>query len=119
MVFIPPYTQQGAEVRLRLDFLLLATDDNCRGYGYGAVVWRRLFAVVLRRYGQFLAAVLTTGSEDTTAILSCHSLTEAVFVHSSSVVRLKSSFHFIYLFLLLLFTLWSAKLLILFQLAKK
>lgn len=73
-----------------------------------------LLSVVLARYCQFLTSLCTTCIEYTTAILCCHSLTEAVLVHSSSVVRLKCSFHCLCLFYDIIFTLWAAKLLISF-----
>ena len=52
-----------------------------------------LLSVVLVRYCQFLAAMSAARCQYATTILGSHSLTEAVLVHSSSVVRLKCSFH--------------------------
>ena len=54
-----------------------------------------LLSVMLVGYCQLLAALGATRSQYSTAVLGCHSLTEAVLVHSSSVVRLKCSFHLI------------------------
>lgn len=54
---------------------------------------KRLLTVVLIRNSQLLATLCTTRREYTTPVLCCHSFTEAVLVHSSSVVRLKCSFH--------------------------
>ena len=53
----------------------------------------RLHAIVLVRYGQFLATFGATGSQYTTAIGGSHSLTETVFVSSLSVGGLECSFH--------------------------
>ena len=53
----------------------------------------RLHAVILVRYGQFLAAFGATGSQYTTAIGGSHSLTETVLVSSLSVGGLECSFH--------------------------
>ena len=79
-----------------------------------------LLSVVLVRYCQFLAAMSAARCQYATTILGSHSLTEAVLVHSSSVVRLKCSFHcFLNYIYLLLFTLWAAKLLISFELTKR
>lgn len=79
-----------------------------------------LFSVVLVRYCQFLAAMSAALGQYAATILCSHSLTEAVLVHSPSVVRLKCSFHCsVDLFYLLLFTLRAAKLLISFELTKK
>lgn len=49
--------------------------------------------MMLIGYSELLAAVGATGSQYTTAILSGHSLTEAMLVHTAAVVRLKCSFH--------------------------
>ncbi len=77
-----------------------------------------LFAVVLVGYGQFLAAMSAAGCQYAATILCSHSLTEAVFVHSSPVMRLKCSFHCLIVVLLFVFTLWAAKLLISFEITK-
>ena len=78
----------------------------------------RLLSVVLVRYCQLLAAMCAARSQYATTILCCHSLAEAVLVHSSSVVRLKCSFHCLIVILLFIFTLWAAKLLISFEITK-
>ena len=49
--------------------------------------------MVLVRYSELLAAMGTTGSQYTTAILGGHALAEAMLVHAATVVRLKCSFH--------------------------
>jgi hypothetical protein len=79
---------------------------------------RGLFAVVLVGYGQLLAAMSAARCQHATTILCSHSLTEAVLVHSSSVVRLKCSFHCLIIILLFIFTLWAAKLVISFEINK-
>jgi len=62
-----------------------------------------LLSVILVRYGKFLTAMLAARSQHSTTILSLHSLTEAVLVHSSAIVGLKCSFHFILLFVFVIF----------------
>ena len=75
----------------------------------------KLLSVVLVRNGQLLTALGAAGSQHTTAILSCHALTEAMLVHAATVVGLKCSFHCpSVLFLLLLLSIWAAKLSIIF-----
>lgn len=54
----------------------------------------RLFSVMLVRNGQLLATFSATSSQHAAAVLSCHSLAEAVLVNATAVVRLKCSFHF-------------------------
>ena len=80
---------------------------------------RILLAVVLVRNSKLLATLGTTCSEHATAVLCCHSLAEAVLVHAASVVWLKCSFHrsFVY-FIVIVYTLWAAKVLISFDLTK-
>jgi len=101
--------------------------------------------MMLVRHCQFLATLGAAGCQNAAAVLCSHSLTEAVLVHSSSVVRLKCSFHCSNIILLLLFRclnkgntarntsqkthpgtemqtvftlIWGAKVLILFQITK-
>ena len=64
-------------------------------------VRKDLFSVMFVRNGELLPAASTTRRQYTATVLRCHSLAEAVLVHSSSVVRLKCSFHFLsYLFVI-------------------
>ena len=78
-----------------------------------------LFPVALVGNGEFLTSSCTTRCQYATSVLCGHSLAEAVFVHSSSVVRLKCSFHFTYLFYLLFVQMvWGAKLVISFYITK-
>lgn len=86
---------------------------SAAAYGYG------LFAVVLVRNGKFLTTFGAAGGQNAATVFCSHSLAEAVLVHSSPVVRLESSFHCSSYFLLLLFTLWAAKVLIFFLTAKE
>ena len=85
---------------------VVVKDERCCGV---ILIQKGLFSVVLVRYCQFLAAMSAARCQYATTILGSHSLTEAVLVHSSSVVRLKCSFHFSILFILLLFTLLVCK----------
>lgn len=68
-----------------------------------------LLSVVLVRNSKLLTTLGTAGGKHTTTILGCHSLTETVLVHSSSVVGLKCSFHLFYRFIVIIFSLWAAK----------
>ena len=77
-----------------------------------------LLSVMLVGYCQLLAALGATRSQYSTAVLGCHSLTEAVLVHSSSVVRLKCSFHLILSFYVIISCFWVAKVHIYFQTTK-
>ena len=52
-----------------------------------------LFAVVLVRYGQLLAALCTAGCQYTATVGGGHSLTETMLVVPSAVVGLECSFH--------------------------
>lgn len=54
-----------------------------------------LLSVILVRYGQLLAAVCTTGSQNSAAVLGGHALAETMLVHAATIVWLKCSFHFI------------------------
>ena len=82
-------------------------------------VRKDLFSVMFVRNGELLPAASTTRRQYTATVLRCHSLAEAVLVHSSSVVRLKCSFHFTYLFYLLFIQMvWGAKLVISFYITK-
>ena len=58
-----------------------------------------LLSVILVRYGQLLAAVCTTGSQNSAAVLGGHALAETMLVHAATIVRLKCSFHLLILFL--------------------
>jgi hypothetical protein len=87
---------------------------------------KSLLSVVLVGYCQFLTTFCAARSQYATTILCGHSLTEAVLVHSSPVVRLKCSFHLLNLLLLCYFPcqadalcrFWAAKLRISFELPK-
>lgn len=68
-----------------------------------------LHAVVLVRYGQFLATFGAAGSQYTTAIGCSHSLTETVLVSSLSVGGLECSFHCCIFFMLLFSAIRAAK----------
>lgn len=68
-----------------------------------------LLSVMLIRYGQLLATFCTTGSQNSTAILGCHSLAETMLVHPSSVVGLECSFHYYKCFMLFISTLLGCK----------
>ena len=59
-------------------------------------VRKDLFSVMFVRNSELLPAASTTRRQYTATVLRCHSLAEAVLVHSSSVVRLKCSFHLCY-----------------------
>ena len=75
--------------------------------------------MVLVRNSKLLATLCATCSEHAATVLCCHSLTETVLVHTSSVVWLKCSFHrFFILFIVIVYTLWAAKVLISFDLTK-
>ena len=63
---------------------------------------------MLIRHSQLLAAFGTTGSQNAAAILGGHPLTETVLVHSAAIVRLKCSFHCVYMLFMLLFALVSS-----------
>ena len=63
---------------------------------------RSLLTVVLVRNCELLAAMGTTGSQNATAVLRGHTLTEAMLVHTTAVVRLKCSLHLLFVFILLL-----------------
>ena len=58
-------------------------------------VIQRLLAVVLVGNGQLLAAMSAARSQHTTTILGGHSLTEAMLVHTTTIVGLECSFHFV------------------------
>ena len=88
-----------------------------------------LLSVILVRYGQLLAAVCTTGSQNSAAVLGGHALAETMLVHAATIVRLKCSFHFLILFIVIIrFTLsddkshfcglQAAKLRIIFEITK-
>lgn len=66
---------------------------------------RSLLSVVLVRDSELLAAMGTTGSQNATAVLGGHTLTEAMLVHTAAIVRLKCSLHLCFVFILLLFCL--------------
>ena len=79
-----------------------------------------LLSVMLIRNRSLLAALSTTGSQYAATILGGHSLTEAVLVDATAIVRLKCSFHcFLFLFICSNSTIWGAKVLISFELRKK
>jgi hypothetical protein len=61
----------------------------------GRMVSERLLAVVLVRDGQLLAAMGAAGSQHAAAVLGGHSLAEAMLVHTTTIVRLECSFHFL------------------------
>ena len=61
---------------------------------------RSLLTVVLVRDCELLAAMGTTGSQNATAVLRGHTLTEAMLVHTAAVVRLKCSLHLLFVFIL-------------------
>ena len=63
---------------------------------------RSLLTVVLVRDCELLAAMGTTGSQNATAVLRGHTLTEAMLIHTAAVVRLKCSLHLLFVFILLL-----------------
>ena len=69
-----------------------AADDLC------------LYAIVFVRNGQFLSAFCTTCSQHSPAVCCGHSFTEAVFVSSLSVRRLKCSFHRLSYFYVIILT---------------
>jgi hypothetical protein len=76
--------------------------------------------VILVRNRQLLATLGTTSGQNAATILGGHSLTEAVLVNATAIVRLKCSLHCFLLIYLLLFSLiWGAKVLISFELRKK
>lgn len=52
------------------------------------------------RYGELLATLCTTCSEDATTISGQHALTETMLVVSLAIVRLKSSLHCICFFII-------------------
>lgn len=58
-------------------------------------VIQRLLTVILVGNGQLLAAMSAARSQHTTTILSGHSLTEAMLVHTTTIVGLECSFHFV------------------------
>ena len=60
-----------------------------------------LLSVILVRYGQLLAAVCTTGSQNSAAVLGGHALAETMLVHAATIVRLKCLFIFLSYFYLL------------------
>ena len=66
---------------------------------YGQTERLPLFETGLVRYGEFLAALCTTGSENFAAVYGRHPLTETVFVYPLAARGLESPFHFsLYLF---------------------
>jgi hypothetical protein len=76
--------------------------------------------VILVRNRQLLTTLSAARSQNAATILGSHSLTEAVLVDATAIVRLKCSFHCFLLIYLLLFSLiWAAKVLISFELRKK
>ena len=58
-------------------------------------VIQRLLTVILVGNGQLLAAMSAARSQHTTTILGGHSLTEAMLVHTTTIVGLECSFHFV------------------------
>ena len=80
---------------------------------------QELLAVVLIRNSKLLATLSATRCKHATTVLCCHSLTESVLIHTSSVVRLKCSFHrLLFILFVIVYTLWAAKVLISFDLTK-
>jgi hypothetical protein len=59
-----------------------------------------LFQLPLVRNSQLLTSFSPAGSQYLTAIGSFHSLSEAVNALSASIMRLKSTFHFVFIFYL-------------------
>lgn len=55
-----------------------------------------LLSVVLIRNSELLAAMSATRSQNATTVLGGHTLTEAMLVHTAAVVRLKCSFHLLF-----------------------
>jgi len=81
---------------------------------------KELLSVVLVRNGQLLATLSAARCQYAAAILCCHSLAETVLVYTTAIVRLKCSFHcLIIIYLLLIRPFWDAKILIIFEIAKK
>ena len=73
-----------------------------------SAAWRKLFSMMLVRNSKLLAALGATRSQYSATVLCCHSLTETVLVHSAAIVRLKCSFHCVYMLFMLLFALVSS-----------
>jgi hypothetical protein len=75
--------------------------------------------VILVRYGKLLAALGAARCQHAAAVLGSHSLTEAVLVDATAIVRLKCSFHRVVLFILCYYShFWAAKLAIIFEITK-
>ena len=64
-------------------------------------VQQGLLAVILVRNSELLTAMSTTRSKYATTILGLHTLAETMLVNATAIVRLKCSFHVLYLFYLI------------------
>lgn len=106
--------------------------DLCASYVSGCAIHPTnncLFAVIFVRNSEFLTTFCPARCKHATAILCCHTLTETMLVHATTIVRLKCSFHFLILFIVIIrFTLsddkshfcglQAAKLRIIFEITK-